>query len=79
MTSIWVFAMDALAAGLIVMVLGSYYMWWRLRRERRSGLMIVFAGAVGLCGLSRRYTLIGCALEEWTGQNRGRFIQWRVL
>ena len=31
-TSAWVFAMDALAAGLIVMVLGSYVMWWRLKR-----------------------------------------------
>ncbi len=37
MTSIWVFAMDALAAGLIVMVLGSYYMWWRLKKRKALG------------------------------------------
>ena len=47
MTSIWVFAMDALAAGLIVMVLGSYYMWWRLKKRKALGVAIVFAGGAG--------------------------------
>jgi hypothetical protein len=43
-TSMWVFAMDALAAGLIVMVLGSYYMWWRLKKQKAVGLATLFLG-----------------------------------
>ena len=49
-TSIWVWAMDALAAGLIVMVLGSYYMWWRLKKRRTLGIVVLSAGAVA-CAL----------------------------
>ena len=45
MTSVWVFAMDALAAGLIVMVLGSYYMWCRLKKRRTVGVAVLLAGA----------------------------------
>jgi hypothetical protein len=56
MTSLWVFAMDALAAGLIVMVIGSYYMWWRLKQAKALGGFILFAGAtscaVFLLGIS---------------------------
>jgi hypothetical protein len=44
MTSVWVFAMDALAAGLIVMVLGSYYMWWRLKQLKTLGGAVLAAG-----------------------------------
>ena len=44
MTRIWVFAMDALAAGLIVMVLGSYYMWWRLKKRKALGVAMLFLG-----------------------------------
>ena len=44
MTSIWVFAMDALAAGLLVMVLGSYYMWWRLKKLKALGVAALAAG-----------------------------------
>ena len=55
MTSIWVFAMDALAAGLIVMVLGSYYMWWRLKKRKALGLAALFAGVVELRRVSRRF------------------------
>ena len=44
LTSVWVFAMDALAAGLIVMVLGSYYMWWRLKKRHALGLMVLATG-----------------------------------
>ena len=43
-TALWVFAMDALAAGLIVMVLGSYYMWWRLKPKRQLGFIVLTAG-----------------------------------
>jgi len=48
-TAMWVFAMDALAAGLIVVVLGSYYMWWRLKPKRQLGLIVLAAGYVA-CG-----------------------------
>jgi hypothetical protein len=38
LTTVWVVAMDALAAGLLLMVLSSYYMWYRLKQKRRLGL-----------------------------------------
>jgi hypothetical protein len=44
LTTIWVVAMDALAAGLIVMVLGSYYMWYRLKRTHTLGFLALAAG-----------------------------------
>jgi hypothetical protein len=43
-TSIWVWGMDALAAGLMVMVVGSYYMWWRLKKKRGLGLVVLATG-----------------------------------
>lgn len=46
-TSVWVVAMDALALGLIVITLGSYYMWWRLKRDHRLGLACLAAGVLG--------------------------------
>jgi hypothetical protein len=49
LTTIWVFSMDALAASLVVMVLGSYYMWYRLKPKRRLGLIVLAAGLVS-CG-----------------------------
>ena len=49
MTSIWVFAMDALAAGLIVMVLGSYYMWWRLKKLKSLGVVTLALGYAICC------------------------------
>lgn len=50
LTSAWVFAMDALALGLLVMVLGSYYMWYRLKPHRTLGWIAVAAGYLS-CGL----------------------------
>jgi hypothetical protein len=50
MTSVWVLAMDALAAGLIVMVLGSYYMWWKLKKRKTLGLATLFLG-VSSCAM----------------------------
>jgi hypothetical protein len=50
LTSVWVFFMDAAAAGLIVMVAGSYWMWWRLRRKRAAGFAALLAGWLA-CGL----------------------------
>jgi hypothetical protein len=50
LTTVWVFAMDALAVGLLAMVFGSYYMWYRLKPRRRLGLVVLAAGgaAAGL-------------------------------
>ena len=49
-TSAWVFAMDALAAGLLVMVFGSYYMWYRLKPKRTLGWIALSVGIIS-CGL----------------------------
>ena len=48
-TTIWVVAMDALAAGIVVMILGSYYMWWRLKPRHGLGLLALAAG-LATCG-----------------------------
>ncbi len=50
LTSVWAWSMDAVAAGLIVMVLGSYYMWWRLPRKRAPGMVALISGWL-LCAL----------------------------
>jgi hypothetical protein len=49
-TSIWVWAMDALALGLIVMVFGSYYMWWQLKKRKALGVAVLACG-VASCGV----------------------------
>lgn len=49
LTTVWVVAMDALAAGLVVMVLGSYFMWWRLKASRRLGWVALATGFLS-CG-----------------------------
>ncbi len=50
LTTVWAFAMDATAAGLILMVLGSYYMFWRLPGKRSWGLLALGSGYV-VCAL----------------------------
>lgn len=50
LTSMWACAMDASAIGLMIMVLGSYYMWWRLPRKRVWGLVALLSGWA-VCGL----------------------------
>ncbi len=50
LTSVWVFSMDAFAAALVVMVLGSYYMWFRLKQKRRLGLLALAFGVLS-CGV----------------------------
>ena len=56
-TSLWVFAMDALAGGLIVMVLGSYYMWFRFKRKTlRLGAVILAAGYI-CCALFLQFVV----------------------
>jgi hypothetical protein len=49
-TSLWVWAMDALAVGLMVMVLGGYYMWWRSKQARMLGWAVLALGFAS-CGL----------------------------
>jgi hypothetical protein len=44
LTTVWAFAMDALAVGLIVMTLGSYYMWYCLKKKRRLGFAVLAVG-----------------------------------
>lgn len=50
MTTMWVITMDALAIGLILMVLGSYYMWFRLKRTHRLGWIVLGSG-VAMCAV----------------------------
>lgn len=50
LTTLWAFAMDAFAVGLLVMVLGSYYMWYRLKAAKTLGWIALGAGLV-TCGL----------------------------
>jgi hypothetical protein len=55
LTSVWVVAMDALAAGLVIIVLGSYYMWFRFKRKRlRLGVLVLLAGYI-CCALFFRF------------------------
>ena len=49
LTSVWSFSMDALAAGLLFMVFSSFYMWYRLPKKRRLGLIALASGIV-CCG-----------------------------
>lgn len=44
LTSVWTVAMDALAVGLLLMVAGSYYMWYRLKTKRAAGWSALAAG-----------------------------------
>jgi len=44
LTTIWALSMDAIAAGLIAMVLGSYVMWYRLTPKRPGGIVALLLG-----------------------------------
>ena len=46
LTTVWALSMDAVAAGLIVMVLGSYVMWFRLKTKRLGGMVALVLGVV---------------------------------
>ena len=50
LTAMWAFSMDAVAAGLIFMVLSSLYMWFKLPRKRLSGVVVLGLGSL-ICGL----------------------------
>jgi hypothetical protein len=49
LTTVWALSMDAVATGLIVMVLGSYVMWFRLKAKRVSGMVALALGVIS-CG-----------------------------
>ncbi len=49
LTTVWALSMDAVAAGLIVMVVGSYVMWFRLRAKRVGGIVALALGCIS-CG-----------------------------
>ena len=49
LTTVWALSMDAVAVGLILMVLGSYVMWFRLRAKRLGGIVALALGFVS-CG-----------------------------
>ena len=49
LTTVWALSMDAVAAGLIVMVFGSLYMWWGLKRKRKLGMVALGLG-IAVCG-----------------------------
>jgi hypothetical protein len=59
LTTVWALSMDAVAAGLIVMVFSSYLMWYRLKAKRRGGALALLLGvatcAAFLAGLSWRF------------------------
>ena len=44
LTRIWSLAMDALALGLVVLVLSGVYLWYRLPRRRLPGFIALFLG-----------------------------------
>ncbi|MGH8639726.1 MAG: hypothetical protein ACREUZ_21555 [Burkholderiales bacterium] len=46
LTTVWAISMDAVAAGLIVMVFSSYIMWYRLKPKRRGGIIALLLGFV---------------------------------
>jgi hypothetical protein len=50
LTYLWAYSMDAVAAGLIFMVLSSWYLWLRLPRKRLPGAIFFGLGTLA-CGL----------------------------
>ena len=50
LTTVWALSMDALAVGLILMVVSSLYMWWGLKQKRRFGALALGLGLAS-CGL----------------------------
>ncbi len=50
LTTVWAFSMDAVAGGLIFMVLSSLYMWWEQPQKRLAGAVVLGLGSL-ICGL----------------------------
>lgn len=57
LTAIWSVAMDAVALGLMVLVLSGLYLWYRLQKARLLGLLVLGAGTA-TCG----FFVLGLAL-----------------
>lgn len=53
LTAVWALAMDALSAGLVVMVLGGIYLWWGFKKKRGLGLLALSTG------------MLSCACFVW--------------
>lgn len=49
LTTVWALSMDAVAAGLVMMVISSYIMWYRLKAKRRWGVVSLLLGFLS-CG-----------------------------
>jgi hypothetical protein len=50
LTHLWAYSMDAVAVGMIYMVLSSLYMWLRLPQKRLPGAIVLGLGSLS-CGL----------------------------
>jgi hypothetical protein len=50
LTTVWALSMDAVAAGLMIMVVSSYIMWYRLKGKRLGGIIALVLGFV-ICGV----------------------------
>jgi len=50
LTTVGAYSMDAVAAGMIFMVLSSLYMWWELPQKRLLGAVVLGLGSL-ICGL----------------------------
>ena len=48
LTTLWSLAMDAVAVGLVVLVGTGIYMWWRVKRRRMLGVLVLASGLA--CG-----------------------------
>jgi hypothetical protein len=46
LTKLWVFSMDAVSVGLVVMVLTGLYMWYGLSTKRKAGLLALALGTM---------------------------------
>ena len=46
LTTVWAFSMDAVAAGLVFMVLSSLYMWFKLPQKRLGGAVALGLGSL---------------------------------
>ena len=76
LTTVWALSMDAVAAGLIVMVLGSYVMWFRLRAKRLGGIVALLLGFItcgAFIGGLRWLLLISQADEQVGALSSGRY------
>ena len=50
LTTIWAISMDAVAVGVVVLVLSGIYLWWNRREKRVAGLLALAVGTA-VCGL----------------------------